>query len=229
MPGTDIACAAPANSSAPGFSAVSTSTFATISLSTSDATIDQNVINLDLTPPSLSITSNSAIRIENYAGTSISLSGEANDDLKIANVTWYTTRGAEGTCTGIESWRADNIPLSPGENLITIAATDLAGNVGVDCITIVSIASVDTKIVVPTTNVEPNSIIDVSVVYTNNGINDVNNLLVSAQVPQEMDYVLGSAEASGGAWDSATRTVSWTIDCLPVSQSGTKVFKATIK
>ena len=200
----------------------------TSSIASLDPVIDQRIIDMDITPPNTSITSPTGLRIENYADTSITLTGESSDDLKIANVKWYTTRDVSGDCTGIENWKAENIPLFAGENLITIAATDLAGNIGADCITVVCTAKIDIKIAVPTT-VTSKQVLTISVIYTNSGAADVNNLTVIAKVPDVMDYIAGSAEASGGTWNAATRTVSWVINTLPAQQSGTKTYKAKVK
>lgn len=193
-----------------------------------DTTIDQRVIDLDVTPPDLSITSHAGLRME-CDKPSITLSGVASDDLKIANVKWYTTRGASGDCVGIENWSANNIPLQSGENLITIAATDVAGNIGADCITVLRSDKVLIQVVVPSTNIPPNKDIEITVNYTNPSDTDVFDFILSAPVPDEMNYVAGSAEASGGSWNPATRRVTWILATLGAHQSGAKVFKARVK
>jgi hypothetical protein len=194
-----------------------------------DASIEQSIIDLDITPPSLSITSHSVLRIEDYVNPSINLSGVVSDDLKIANVKWYTTRGAGGDCVGIENWSIDNIPLFSGENMITIAATDLAGNIGVDCITIVYQIPVDINIIVPADAVIPGQIVTISVQYINPGAADIKDFILNAKVPAGMEYDAGSAEETGGSWNASASTISWTIDYIASLQSGSRVFRAKIK
>jgi hypothetical protein len=192
------------------------------------AAVEQWVIDLDITPPDVSITSQLGLTVENGASPTINLSGTASDDLQIATVKWYTSRGFTGDCAGLASWTANNIPLSPGENLVTIAATDIAGNVGVDCVTVVRSDIVNLHLVVPT-DVTPKQVVDVSVQYTNSSDTTVNNVTVSVHVPDKMDYVTGSAEATGGVWNPSDGTVSWVLTTLNASESGTKTFKARVQ
>src|SRR5262249_22959498 len=62
----------------------------------------------------------------------ITLAGTTRDNDAVVAVTWATNRGAAGgaTLTGGTQWRAANIPLAPGMNLITVTARDAAGNLG---------------------------------------------------------------------------------------------------
>ena len=200
----------------------------TASDTTSDASVDSSAIALDTTPPDVCITSPATLITDSCASSSISLSGQASDDLGIATVQWFCN-GASGSCSGIENWTADSIPLLGGANLITVAATDLAGNIGADSVIVVYAPPITIKIVVLSTKVAPQQVVPVSVVYTNVGTADVNNVTVSAQVPSGMDYLSGSAEVSGGVWNAATNTVSWSIPTIPAQQSGTQAFQATVK
>ena len=61
---------------------------------------------------------------------SITLTGTASDNVAVASVTWVNDRGGSGTAQGTTSWTAANISLQEGVNVITITATDAAGNSG---------------------------------------------------------------------------------------------------
>lgn len=58
----------------------------------------------------------------------ISMSGSASDDTGVAKVTWKNDRGGSGVANGTEQWKIYAIRLSYGTNVITLTATDAAGN-----------------------------------------------------------------------------------------------------
>ncbi|MEN6583081.1 MAG: putative glycoside hydrolase [Armatimonadota bacterium] len=89
--------------------------------------------------------------------------------------------------------------------------------------------SVDVTITVPTENVFPGQILDVTVEYTNSSGSEARNVVVRANVPDETNYVNGSAEASDGHYDRATNSVYWTIASLQAAGSGVKKFKVKVK
>lgn len=74
----------------------------------------------------------------NFQTTSptISISGTASCELPIRSVTWSTDKGAEGTCTGTESWAASDIMLQPGTNVITVTVTDSLGRTATDSLNV---------------------------------------------------------------------------------------------
>lgn len=81
----------------------------------------------DTTAPTLSI--------ENPSGDSITLStfrinmsGSAWDDQGVEKVIWENNRGGSGVAIGTTQWQVDKIRLRYGTNIITITATDAAGN-----------------------------------------------------------------------------------------------------
>jgi hypothetical protein len=61
---------------------------------------------------------------------SITLTGSASDNEAVTAVTWSNDRGGSGTAQGTTSWTAAGIGLQEGVNVITITATDAAGNHG---------------------------------------------------------------------------------------------------
>lgn len=79
------------------------------------------------------------------------------------------------------------------------------------------------------TNVEPGGTLTITVKYTNASTNDIKNVLVQARVPAEMQYVTGSAEASGGTYNATDRSISWVIPSVSAGQSGYRTYKATVK
>jgi hypothetical protein len=61
---------------------------------------------------------------------SVVLAGTANSDFNIVSVTWRNSRGGQGQAASGEQWRTSGIPLEPGNNTITITATDSSGASG---------------------------------------------------------------------------------------------------
>lgn len=80
----------------------------------------------------------------------------------------------------------------------------------------------------PTTVVAPRQIVTVTVSYVNNGDTDAKNVSVQARVPDAMNYVVGSAEKTGGVYSSSDRNVRWTIPTLPAHTQRTKTFSARV-
>ncbi len=78
-------------------------------------------------------------------------------------------------------------------------------------------------------NVKPGQTVTVSVDYTCTGDAEAHNVVIKSQVPMQMNYVLGSAEKSGGKYDPNTNTVSWVIGTVAPGQSGTRTFQAVVK
>jgi hypothetical protein len=56
--------------------------------------------------------------------------GRLRSGERVVGVTWSSTTAGSGTCAGTSSWRTPAIPLFIGTNIITIRATDAAGNIG---------------------------------------------------------------------------------------------------
>jgi hypothetical protein len=56
------------------------------------------------------------------------VTGSASDNVGVVSVTWSNSRGGSGAAFGTSSWAAGPITLSMGDNVITITATDAAGN-----------------------------------------------------------------------------------------------------
>lgn len=67
---------------------------------------------------------------------SANLSGTVASVVAITQVNWTNNRGGGGTASGGKNWSAGSIALQPGENVVTVTATDSLGNTGIDTITI---------------------------------------------------------------------------------------------
>lgn len=80
----------------------------------------------DSTAPSLRITSPSSSTFLTSAAA-LAVSGSAADSSGVAGVTWTTNLGLTGDAAGTTSWTA-MVPLSFGNNAITVRARDAAGN-----------------------------------------------------------------------------------------------------
>ncbi len=104
-------------------------------------------VGRDTAPPAPAITSPTSSTTYYTQSASVALGGTSADDASasgVATVTW-TTNGAVspaptfGSATGAPPWATWTIPsiaLAAGPNLITVTATDAAGNAGTDQITV---------------------------------------------------------------------------------------------
>lgn len=101
------------------------------------STVDPAYFDVDTTAPKVTITTPGTLSSTSQI-LSIDLAGIASDDISVISVFWATDQGASGVCTGLESWSVARIPLAEGENVITIAALDVAGNLGSDSVIVTS-------------------------------------------------------------------------------------------
>lgn len=108
-------------------------------------------ITLDTTAPTVTITSPTPNTTYTTTSSTISLGGSASDTTSGVNsVTWSNNRGGSGTAGGTTSWSISNMSLSSGDNVITVTATDGAGNHGTDTITVTYIINGHTPTPSPT-------------------------------------------------------------------------------
>lgn len=80
----------------------------------------------DRTAPTLAILSPSAPAFLTSAST-FTITGTANDNVAIREITWTSSANRSGVATGTSNWRID-VPLALGTNVIMVQATDTAGN-----------------------------------------------------------------------------------------------------
>ena len=84
----------------------------------------------DLAPPTVNVfspaqTGGSARTTD----SKVVVTGNASDNVGVVSITWANSRGGSGVAFGTSSWATSPIDLSMGDNVITITATDAAGNV----------------------------------------------------------------------------------------------------
>ena len=95
------------------------------------------VTSQDTTPPTVTITSPTTDDTYTTTSSTISLGGSASDATSgVSSVAWSSNKGESGTASGTTSWSISNISLTSGDNVITVTATDGAGNTGTDTITV---------------------------------------------------------------------------------------------
>ena len=83
----------------------------------------------DQTAPDLRITSPTTDPSYRTVNSKIIVTGSALDDVGVVSVTWASDRGGAGAAFGTSSWVTTPIDLKMGDNILTITASDGAGNV----------------------------------------------------------------------------------------------------
>jgi hypothetical protein len=86
--------------------------------------------------PTITITTPTADPAYVSVTSTISLAGTAADDVAVTAVTWSNDRGGSGDATGTANWNITQIPLLPGQNVITVTAHDGFGKSSHDTITV---------------------------------------------------------------------------------------------
>ncbi len=82
----------------------------------------------DTTKPTVQITSPTTKKSYFSRTATVTIGGNASDDVGLAKVIWRNSRGESGTCVGTDNWEASGIELSRWWNTITVTAIDDAGN-----------------------------------------------------------------------------------------------------
>lgn len=86
-------------------------------------------IILDITKPKVTITRPTANAVYTTAVDAISLGGTASDATSgVQNVMWSDNNGGTGTANGTDNWFVSFVNVSGNNTVITITATDKAGN-----------------------------------------------------------------------------------------------------
>jgi Putative Ig domain len=94
------------------------------------APVDSGTVVEDVTAPTVSILSPTSGSTYTTTNPKIVLTGIAVDDVGVVSVTWSNSRGGDGVALlGPSSWTTPAIDLKMGTNVLTITATDAAGNV----------------------------------------------------------------------------------------------------
>ncbi len=82
--------------------------------------------------------------------------------------------------------------------------------------------NVTLSLAVDRTSATPGSVLTYTITYRNEGDGDARSVTISNPVPQHTTYV------SGGAYDSKSRTVKWTLSSIAPGQSGTVSFQVRV-
>jgi len=133
-------------------------------------------------------------------------------------VEWWDTTAGTVTRTEIVGSSAGSLSLSIS-NVVSDVACKIAP--AADKITQRLISSSGTVI--------PGETVTFTHEYTNMGGSDSRNVVLTDTVSDKMNYVAGSAEASGGTYDPTTRKVTWSVPLIKAGETGSRTFRATIK
>ena len=82
--------------------------------------------------PSVLITTPTPLTGVATTSTEVSIGGEVSDDVAVTNLTWQSDQGAGGSLVAGPTFSIPNVALVPGDNRVTVSATDAAGNTGTD-------------------------------------------------------------------------------------------------
>jgi hypothetical protein len=86
--------------------------------------------SVDTISPTVNIISPSSTGSLETSDSAVNFAGTASDNVGVTQVAWSNDRGGSGTASGTASWKASNIQLSAGTNILTFTARDAAGNQG---------------------------------------------------------------------------------------------------
>lgn len=104
--------------------------------------VETIVTEVDTQAPVVTITSPTSGTTYAMETSSLNISGSASDSVGLDQVSWSNSRGGSGTAAGTESWSTTGISLAEGENVITVTASDKAGNTATDSLAITYIEPV---------------------------------------------------------------------------------------
>jgi hypothetical protein len=82
----------------------------------------------DTTAPVLEITSPTNEAHWTTSGSTVTLGGTMSDNAGISSMSWSNDRGGGGSIAVTSNWTVASAPLQPGANVLTVTATDAAGN-----------------------------------------------------------------------------------------------------
>jgi hypothetical protein len=92
---------------------------------------------LDTTDPTVYITSPTWRSTYATQEGTLMLGGTASDNVAVTSITWANNRGGSGTALGTTDWTIPDFSLQSGDdNVITVTATDAAGNSATDTLTV---------------------------------------------------------------------------------------------
>jgi predicted xylose isomerase-like sugar epimerase len=165
----------------------------------------------DAAAPAVSITTPTSGDKHTTTAASIALGGSASDAFGVTEVRWANDRGGSGAATGTTAWSVPALPLQPGVNVITVTASDAAGNTSTDRVSITSDAKVPTLTIA-------------SPVATSVTKNEM--LALSGTAADDLGVTEVSWSNNRGGNGRATGTTSWSVANAAL-QSGVNVITVT--
>ena len=97
--------------------------------------VRMNIQGLDSIAPVVTITGPTTAATFDAPQSLLTLSGTASDNAAVTAVTWTNSLGGQGAATGTSTWTS-NVQLFVGTNVLTVTATDAAGNSSTDTLTV---------------------------------------------------------------------------------------------
>ena len=97
-----------------------------------------SVVANDGARPSVTISSPGPKTRYLTSSSAVAMSGTSEDNFGLSSITWSSDRGGSGSVSGTAAWSVSNVALQPGNNVVTVTATDEAGHTGTDVVRIVS-------------------------------------------------------------------------------------------
>jgi len=164
----------------------------------------------DTQQPSITITAPTTEATYLTGDGTITVSGTASDDRGVEGVTYSVAGGPSGTASGTTTWAINGLALSPGQNQLTVTATDGGGNTGTATLLIQRDAEGPQVVIqAPTT----------SATYLTRESSVT--LAGTASDPNGVDRVEYSVD--GGASGNATGTTTWTAAELGLSDGENEI------
>ena len=172
----------------------------------------------DMTPPVLRISSPPSGSTQTISVAQINVAGTAGDNVGVASVAWTNNRGGNGTASGLTDWSIADLSLQPGQNVITVVATDGANHSTQDTVTIVFTAPDTTP---------PQIAIDFPTINsTFESASSILNLSGAASDDREVSEIRWSSDRGGdGVADGLT---TWSVNGVAL-QAGINVITITAK
>ncbi len=168
----------------------------------------------DVTAPTIAITAPTTASTYVTSASSATITGTASDGSGLESVS-YTLTGATsatGSANGLATWSVSLLSLAAGSSLLTVTATDTAGNTAMDAVTIVRDVTAPTiAVTTPTTSGSHASATD-TVLISGTTSDDRSITGVAYQC-------IGATTGSG----TATGTTAWSLTS-PVLAVGTTIF-----
>ena len=169
-------------------------------------TTDDLVVTLDTSLPDVAITAPSVAGTFTTTAGTVNIGGTVSDNFQVGTVTWSNAAtGASGAATlAAGDWTAAGLALNPGSNLITVVATDAAGNLRTDTI-IVRQDALAPAVSIASPSAGPSF-------KTSSG-----TVLLAGSASDDVEVASVAWSNSAGGSGTADGTTSWSVPSLSLS------------